>query len=100
MQVPHLLPETKRFAGRSVVQLEFGGQHALLLTVPKQAEQPAAAASSAPSLQQPSQDGAAAAPDPAAAGSELENGAQPEHASAAAGDREDARGEQQPMAEG
>ncbi|CAL8462036.1 g1567 [Coccomyxa elongata] len=33
-EVPKVLAETKRFSGRKVVQLEFGGQHTLLLTVP------------------------------------------------------------------
>ncbi|PSC70525.1 fructose bisphosphate aldolase [Micractinium conductrix] len=33
--VPKKLAETKRFAGQKVVQLEFGGQHAALLCVPK-----------------------------------------------------------------
>lgn len=32
--MPKALAETKRFSGRKVVQLEFGGQHTLLLTVP------------------------------------------------------------------
>ena len=35
--LPRRLAETKRFQARAVVQLEFGGQHALLLTVPRQA---------------------------------------------------------------
>lgn len=32
LQLPHALAETKRFSGRKVLQLEFGGQHVLLLT--------------------------------------------------------------------
>ena len=50
------LAETKRFQGRRVVQLEFGGQHALLLAVPKQA----------PNGAVPGQTVAAAAPDASA----------------------------------
>jgi hypothetical protein len=45
VQVPRCLAETKRFSERAVVQLEFGGQHTLLLTVPKPAAaEPAQAA--------------------------------------------------------
>ncbi|KAL4446354.1 hypothetical protein ABPG77_003161 [Micractinium sp. CCAP 211/92] len=33
--VPKKLAETKKFAGQKIVQLEFGGQHAALLCVPK-----------------------------------------------------------------
>lgn len=44
--LPRRLAETKRFQARAVKQLEFGGQHALLLTVPRQA--PAGAPNQAP----------------------------------------------------
>ena len=33
--LPKKLADTKKFAGQRVVQLEFGGQHAALLCVPK-----------------------------------------------------------------
>ena len=33
--VPKKLADTKKFAGQRIVQLEFGGQHATLLCVPK-----------------------------------------------------------------
>lgn len=39
--MPHKLGETKKFSAQRIVQLEFGGQHAALLCVPRDAPPPA-----------------------------------------------------------
>lgn len=83
--VPRRLAETKRFQGRRVVQLEFGGQHALLLAVPKQA----------PNGAVPSQTVAAAAPDASASAAAAPVAAKEAEAPAAVGEEpEQAPGEE------
>lgn len=83
--IPHRLAETKRFSGRAVVQLEFGGQHTMLLVVPKQAN----GAAPAPAPEPMHADADPAAPQPAHAAAANGNGpdapAEPAHAAAANG---------------
>ena len=85
--VPHRLAETKRFSGRAVVQLDFGGQHALLLVVPK----PATGAGGAVGATEPMHaDALPAAAEPADAAAGHADGPaaapKPAHAAAANGD--------------
>ncbi|GAB4814630.1 hypothetical protein N2152v2_001676 [Parachlorella kessleri] len=54
--VPHKLAETKKFSGQRIIQMEFGGQHAALLCVPK-GQQQADGAATAVAAKQSAADG-------------------------------------------
>ncbi|KAK9820428.1 hypothetical protein WJX72_010230 [[Myrmecia] bisecta] len=87
--VPRRIAETKRFSNRRVLQLEFGGQHAVLLTVARDAAPAAPAAqqakrakkasgSAAPAALLAAPNGGAALADaPSSAGAHAEEAEQP-----------------------